>query len=209
VIGVCCGTAVFAAEHRWAAGVFLANQRFTPGVVWMMKIAIWYAIGIAATAVLELGGLIRLSFLDPVWRELLNTNSWVSYSAWLALGFAVGQFFAMVITKNLPAFVCSLFVCILLTWLWVPFLASGAVPTWCLFILPLLLLVITRLTYWPWVSQRPAYWSAFSGTAACLVLMAILGGNLWFRGMPLDSRTKDKFDPQDFLTDPPDDEARH
>jgi hypothetical protein len=101
---------------------------------------------------------------------------------WPLYGFAVAQFCALVCRKTAAAVVISLLVGAVALALWLPSLVVGGVSWWQPYLLPLCLLLATRVAMWPWMSGSLATpRTVVAVTTWVLLGIASVAGSLWYR----------------------------
>src|SRR5260370_3108714 len=143
VIGVLCGTGVFAGDKFDKSRFISEDTRPSSGRLWRIKTGFWLLTA-AGTAVIifmrmRIGNLpsnARFSSSPTLIGLFRRLPSGLLLSLWLIIGFSVGQFFAMFWRKNGMAIVVSLFVSVAVAGLWVPSLAVGGLHAWQVFALP-------------------------------------------------------------------------
>jgi hypothetical protein len=193
LVGIVCGTSVWAREQADASYRFLTNQRLPPGRVWLVKTAFAALAALAALVLGLLGAMIHLwlahgrqpdafpALLASLRLDVLlfRGNSPAVALVWLAYGFAAGQLLGMACRKNLVAVMMSLPVALMLVCAWLPSLVAGGLPAWQVYVVPCLLLAAGRLLLWPWAtdnlaSRRPLFTLAACGGAAAVVVACCL-----------------------------------
>jgi hypothetical protein len=194
-VGVVCGTMVFAPEQ--AAGSFgvLGNQRLPLGRVWVVKTAFW---AVVAAGVAGLVFAITLPIEGSSWEAFRLTRSRVQaqsidlalatmagagvyLSVWLVTGFSVAQFCMLAVRNSAAAVVIAIVVSGAVLLLWVPSSIMGGLKAWQLYVVPVLLLVGSRLAMWPWASNRLGSRKPALLLIGCAVLSAAwIGATLWY-----------------------------
>jgi hypothetical protein len=202
LLGVSCGMAVFAGEQASEEKRFLGDQRLPLGRILTIKTILWLVVALALTAIAALAAVIQIGtgtvnrnipenesllvwLLAPDWgrRELLlHIGEWTWLTFGLAYGFALGQFFTLLVRKTAVALVLALVVGVSLAGLWLPSLVNGGVYLWQVLLVPALLFVGIRPIVWAWASGRlyslrPLL--AFGG--AGVLALASIAGTLWLR----------------------------
>jgi len=207
LLGIGCGTAVFAGEQAGDAQRFLADQRLPIGRIWAVKMSFWLIVAVALTTLTFLAASLRLPaaatlgmrFVEernmveqlvgqkPLSQELLRRIGHGTFlTLGLAYGFAFGQFFTLLARKNAVAVVLAVLVGIAVAAVWVPSLVSGGVRPWQVLVVPALLLVSIRPVLWAWAggrlhTVRPVLVLAGGGALAA----AWMAGNFWFRAVAI------------------------
>jgi hypothetical protein len=204
LLGLVCGVSVFAPDqgpgHR-----FLGSQRFAPGRIWALKTLFWATalLGLMAVAWgLGAGLLVHLNRGDgdvnsrpegsSLWfsrwmgkDELTESvNSALFLGLWALYGFSFGQFFAQLARRPVIALTLAAFTTPLIVALWTPSLLVGGLPVWQVLLVPVVLLLTTRLTLWPWISDRLWTFRPMLGAVgAGALIVLILAGCLWRRAV--------------------------
>jgi hypothetical protein len=223
LLGISCGMAVFAGEQAGETQRFLGDQRLPLGRIWTIKTLFWLvaaialAAGTAVASVLQITSsnidrmvpeneslLERLIARDWGRRELLgHIGPWTWLTFGLAYGFALGQFFTLLVRKAAVALVLALLAGVVLGGLWLPSLVNGGVRVWQVLVVPLLLLVGIRPTLWAWASGRlyslrPML--VFGGTGA--LALAWMAATFWLRVIVIPD-VGEPFDVQAFVASLP------
>jgi len=213
LLGLTCGLAVFAPDQL-DRNRFLGAQRFPPGRLWTAKTLVWAIACLVLTAVLWLVVTALLPTVGLVWQiggpsdlySYKNAGSptyWLSQlmkrsylypggtldaitllTLWPLYGFCFGQFFGQLARRPVIALILTTFVAPLIALLWVPSLIIGGLPAWQIIIVPVLLLLTTRLTLRPWLGGRLMDVRPLIGIGAAAALMVmVLAGCLWYRAV--------------------------
>ena len=181
VLGVVCGSGVWAREQADASYRLLVHQRFPPGRVWLVKTACGAAaalvpVGLGLLGALLSAGLNHLRKPDavPGPGRALGLEALVLYDnppaaalLWVAHGFAVGQLLGIVCRKNLVAVMLALPLAAGLAGAWLPSLVCGGLPAWEPFVVPALLLLAGRRVWWDWGSDNLASRRTARALVAC------------------------------------------
>jgi hypothetical protein len=203
LLGVACGTASFAPEQRDLSYQFLAAQHFPLYAIWRFKIGFWLAAAAVTALLLALAGslvvlagaaLLRAhppagaglptEFHFGTLRELLGPV--LFFGIWLAYGFCAGQVFVWLCRKSILAVLLASMAGAAALSLWLPSLLCRGMNGWQLWVLPVAMLVATRLLVRAWAAgrikeRRPM--TALAGCAAVGLLWA--GGNFGYRAWEL------------------------
>jgi hypothetical protein len=205
VLGIVCGTAVFAGEQSGASGRFLGEQRLPLGRIWTFKIGYWLLL--ATVVVVEIGlGLLLVGaawaagssatqFVDMaeersllsrhlgIDRALLDiTGAGIMLPLWLLYGFSITQLFTLALRKTVPALFLSTAVSFTLLFLWLPSLVCGGLRAWQLFAPPILFLACSRLLMWTWASDHLHGWKLAAILAGLgLVTVLWVAGSIAYR----------------------------
>ncbi len=170
-VGLLGGLGTWGFDQRGEAYRFLGDLRLPPRWVWLAKVGLNDFFVVAALFVVTAGSALRLASL-PVTapspdtgaiRAFQDQQTWVSLAAGPVYGFAAGQFFALICQKMIVSGALASFAGWLLLAFWVP---AQVVSGWDVVQWigpPLILLLATRLAYWPWVSNRLGSRDAASG----------------------------------------------
>ena len=216
VIGIVCGTGVFASEQAAGTYRFLGAQRLPLGRVWAAKVVTWLVVAAVAVLALTVGAVLHVAVAQAVlglyssfdrppsfFEHLTRRSPLLEFVApavfvtlWLAYGFAVGQFVALIVRKSAVAAVLALLVSSVLLSAWVPSLVCGGLPAWQLYLPPAVLLAATALVMRPWVGERLHSPRAVAVLAGGGVLaLGLIAGSLGYRvaevpdvGEPFDVR---------------------
>jgi hypothetical protein len=208
LLGLLCGTGVFAGEQRGGYARYLGDQRLPVGRIWLAKLVAYAGVAVLLSAVLVMGGL--LSLTRHGWMESPDSRSetltgfmvrviglWPAVVLWLGYGFAFGQFFSMVFRKGVVAVVLAGVTAICMVGLWLPSLLLGGVHGWQVFGLPLVLIVASRLVAWAWMTDGLPTWRPAIVLTICIAIGLIwTGGGIAYRvvevpdgGPPFDVAT--------------------
>jgi hypothetical protein len=191
VTGVVFGTGIWRNEQTEKSYRFFSNQRFPPGRVWLAKTTFGLAAALLVIAAGCLGGAVQLSVLASrqqgslfAWVRFSNLSSVVLYqnsfavaALWLVHGFAAGQLFGLLSHKPLVAVMVSVPVGTALIAPWLPSLIGGDLPPWQVYVIPLLLLLASRLILWAWATDCLATRQPLLALGACGLV-----GCLWVAG---------------------------
>ena len=199
LLGLACGLAAFCPDQNDGER-FLGAQRFSPGRIWTAKILFWAMATIVLTALTwEMAIFAKDRLFSDVF--IRNSNDWfhvwpgrdnvaqtispaVFLGLWPLYGFCLGQYFALVVPRPVLALILAVFITPLMVGLWVPSLVFGGVPVWQLLMIPILLLLTTRLAIWPWFSGRLFTGRLLAGIASAAASMVlIMAGFLWYRAV--------------------------
>jgi hypothetical protein len=172
LLGAVCGLSTFIDDQN--DGVrFLGAQRFPPGRIWMVKVGFWGLLLIVLTTIAWLGSILVLILLHPEthlfqraghgngwlgkWlsqdsrSDLLNP--WIFMLMWPMYGFAIGHYFSQVMPRAILASILGIFMSSLVA-IWIPSFLLGGLSLWQVLVVPVLLLLLTRLNQWAWLSSR-------------------------------------------------------
>lgn len=205
LLGLICGLAVFTFDQK-EGRQFLGAQRLPPGRVWTVKILAWGTILFGLTVLAWYVTILCLTTLNPVvtifqpksgeggqwwfyvWMAPLrnsqpdNLDAFTFLGLWPLYGFCFGQFFGQVAPRPILAIILAAFITPLAVGLWIPSFLMGGLSVWQPLIVPLLLLLITRLVQWPWVSGRLWTGRSLAGIGGGVALMMLsFAGSLWYR----------------------------
>jgi hypothetical protein len=172
LLGLACGLATFVDDQN--DGVrFLGAQRFPPGRIWMTKIVFW---GMALFALITVAWVLSLLALVTIHPDIIlfrgrgNPHWWFEkwmhmnsrteildpllfLGIWPLYGFGIGQYFAQVMPRPTLAAILALFLSPLVA-IWIPSFLFGGLALWQVLVVPVLLLLLTRINQWPWLSGR-------------------------------------------------------
>lgn len=174
LIGIVCGTTVFADEQDGGAYRFLGDQRYSLTRIWIVKTGV-RALITAGAVLLMLLAVVLLTFLTrlDLDRELATTQQFPLFprffpgamllaaggpvlfvTLWAAVGFAIGQFCGLICRRPLLALVIALAVGMPAVALWLPSLEMGGLHVWQVAIVPVLLLIATWRLMPAWAAGR-------------------------------------------------------
>jgi len=229
LLGLVFGLAVFGTDQaegrRW-----LAARRLPPGRVWALKTIVW---GSALAGLIDLTWWLATILTPPSQAEALilphgNPDFWLDLwerwrsapaqeragedffgnpvivlALWPIYGFAFGQFFGQVVQRRRLAALLAVFVTPLVVALWLPALLFGGLHSWHTLIVPVLLLLTTRLAAGPWIAGRLCTAKPALGlTGAVAVMVASLVGCLWLRATEIPD-VGEPFDVKGFIANLP------
>jgi hypothetical protein len=207
VVGVVCGSTVFLGEQGHGTYRFLGDQRLPPGRVWLWKTAFWLAAAVAVSVLVLVGGGAGAaigaahgsggsgSAGDYRWLFLVPLPA--AGGLWLLYGFSIAQTCSLVWRRSVAALFMALVLSATASSPWLPSLLGGGLPSWQVFVVPVLLLAFNRLVMWAWVGDRFHAWRPLAGLALCAALaVAWTAGCIAYRvaevpdpGEPFDVRT--------------------
>ncbi|HMF17722.1 MAG TPA: hypothetical protein VKE98_10980, partial [Gemmataceae bacterium] len=169
LLGVSCGTAAFAQEQSDLSYQFLAAQHFPLKSFWNVKIVFWFLAGVGAVLLmLASGGLVVLLSLGnrPGAQANLFPGQFhfgtlketmgpvLFFSIWLVYGFCIGQVFVLLCRKSILAALLSGLVTAGALGLWLPSVLCRGMGGWQVWLMPLALLLATRLLMRAWAAGR-------------------------------------------------------
>jgi hypothetical protein len=214
LVGVLCGSAVFAGEQSGTSYRFLADQRLPLGRIWTGKTLFWLAVAAGVSFLVFLGALLHALIAD--WHHLdslvpgttltdwlrkerilsLNMAPLPFLTFWVLNGFCAAVLLTQLFRKTVIALPMALLLAAGMGGIWVPSLVMGGTLFWQLLGVPVLLLVTSRLFMWPWVHGRLYTRRSLVGLAGCgLLALTWTAGGLWYRvaevpdvGEPFDLR---------------------
>lgn len=212
ILGMLCGLTVFCPDQK-DAHLFLGAQRVPAGRYWTGKILFWgiglfvFCFAVYSMATNSLPGLrdtmgvheyglsrLWISKWDKMalWSHVPDTisqapelfNPFVFVGIWPVYGFCIGQFFGQFMKRPVLALILTVILSPVVVALFVPSLVIGGVMPWQVAAIPILLLLSTRLAFWPWLSGR--LWTLkplILLTCSAALMVASLGGFLWYRAV--------------------------
>jgi hypothetical protein len=151
--GLVAGVSIFGVEHRAGTNRFLAHHGVRPGVVWLVKNAVW-ALGLALlwTPLAVLGVFRALESAhfkgDPMSLPLLS-------AAMLVSSVPIGLLCGMTIRRGITALVVAVVVAMALWMPQIALLSQGMMPFWIPVLTPLALLVVSWAWSGDWQIERP------------------------------------------------------
>jgi ABC-type transport system involved in multi-copper enzyme maturation permease subunit len=198
LVGVACGTAVFAGEQAEGAFKFWGDQRLPVGWLWLRRSVFWAGTGAVVAGLMLLAALLhvvaqdkglpddpsailaRLLGLEP---KLFRWDETLAFLVvWPAYGFALGQLCCLVWRKTAVAAVVAILTSAGSASVWVPSLVGGGLHLVQVLGAPLLLLAACRLALWDWVTDRlGTRLAAARLTGGVLVACAWVASSLAYR----------------------------
>ena len=199
LLGLACGLAAFCPDQG-DGGRFLGAQRFSPGKVWSVKTLSWGISAILLTVLaFWMAMYARYELLPTVFNRYSHSdwvNDWIPaplrqaviplvfFGLWPVYGFFVGHFLGLLMPRPVLAVFLAIFITPLAVGIWVPSLVFGGVPIWQLLLVPVLLLMTTRLAIWPWTAGRLTEVKPLLAIAGAVALMVLaVAGCLWHRAV--------------------------
>jgi hypothetical protein len=173
LLGVACGTAMFAQEQSDLSYQFLAAQHFPLKTVWKIKALFWSAAAVLLPLFLMVGGTLgiaaalavrrRPGALEPAepaqfgfefgtLRQLLGPV--LFFGVWLVYGFCAGQLCVLLCRKTVMAVMLAGLVGLVAVGLWLPSLLCLGMGGWQVWVLPLVALAATRALVRAWAGGR-------------------------------------------------------
>jgi hypothetical protein len=173
LLGVACGTAVFAQEQSDLSYQFLAAQHFPLRTVWKVKALFWSAVAVLLPLFLMVGGTLgiaaaltlrrRPGAMEPVepaplgfefgtLRQLLGPV--LFFGVWLVYGFCAGQLCVLLCRKTVMAVMLGALVALAAVGLWLPSLLCLGMSGWQVWVPPLVALAATRALLRAWAGGR-------------------------------------------------------
>jgi hypothetical protein len=217
LVGVACGTAVFAGEQMYGAERFLGEQRLPRWLVWLGKVGFWLEIMVWCFAILA-GVVLLLAFFQHInfnqtqpFGQTLADRAMISIyidpiyflTVWMLYGFTIALFFGQILQKSAVAPVVALMASGLALLAWWPSLMCGGLHWWQIYTPPALLLAGSYFLYQPWVSGRLYTPRVALGMVGLLVGISVwIAGNLWYRSVEIPE-IEEPFDRQAFLASLP------
>jgi ABC-type transport system involved in multi-copper enzyme maturation permease subunit len=198
LLGVGCGTAVFAGEQAEGAFKFWGDQRLPVGWLWLRRTLYWAVVGAAVAGVMLLAALLHViaqghgvpAGAAPALESMLGLPPGVFglegiiafVLLWPTYGFALGQICALVWRKSAVAVVVAIMAAGGIGVVWLPSLLAGGLHVVQVLGVPLLLLLACRLTLWDWITDCLRTRAALTRLVGGTVLAgAWIVGNLAYR----------------------------
>jgi ABC-type transport system involved in multi-copper enzyme maturation permease subunit len=190
--GVIVGVALFADEQGTESARFWGERRLRVGGLWGAKLAFGFGLLLWLIVLLQLP-----SYLAPLADSNRSTMYLVQVyrSAIFSTGFPIlllillgpvyglvfGQLAALLFRKPVVAAAVGVMLGGMAVALWLPSLFSGGLHAWQLLTPPLIVLGVSRLSAWPWATNRLAARGPLLRLACGLVLVAgsLAGGIAW------------------------------
>ncbi len=152
VVALTAGVSVFNLENRARTHRFLAYHGARPGLVWLIKLAIW-SIGLATVW----GVLMALVIFFDVPGRPQALGEWIPLVLPLPLGFAAGQLCGMAIQRGITAWVAALIVTLALAVPGAALVAGLMLPVMGLLaVAPIAMLAVSWAWSDDWLFDRPA-----------------------------------------------------
>ena len=152
VVALTAGVSVFNLENRTRTHRFLAYHGARPGLVWLIKLAVW-SIGLASVW----GVLMALVIFFDVPGRPQTLGEWIPLVLPLPLGFAAGQLCGMAIQRGITAWVAALIVTLALAVPGAALVAGLMLPVMGLLaVAPIAMLAVSWAWSDDWLFDRPA-----------------------------------------------------
>jgi ABC-type transport system involved in multi-copper enzyme maturation permease subunit len=208
VLGLVCGLTAFMGEQSGGSEVFLGTERVPAGRFWIHKVCLWLMLLVVLAGLfwlipvvraftgeqhpgtnLEANRIwlaIRILGISPNLVSMIDAGTYAGL--WLLHGFAIGQIFAMTCRKTVVAGFLSIGACLAVGAIWLPSVLYGGLHFWQILGAPLILLVGSRLAYWPWIGNRLISLRPLTGLIVCGLLAAgWIGAQLTYRVLEIPS----------------------
>jgi hypothetical protein len=146
------------------------------------------------------------SWAGPTIEPERSLNPILFLALWPVYGFCIGLFLGQVMRRPVIALILTVFIAPVVVALWVPSFLIGGLPAWQVMVIPLTLLLTSRLAQRPWISDR--LWNArpLAGIVLATILMAgWLASCLWYRVIEVPD-VGEPFDVKAFLATLPSEE---
>ena len=211
ILGTVCGVTCFLDEQDGPRR-FLGDQRYPLGTVWGIKVGLRFLL-LFISLFAAIVPLLVLLFIDlgsrshdrasqealsgRLFRSRLvgfTIPTGVMLFAPALTGFAVGLLSGIVFRKAFIAVMAGVALALFALGVWVPGLLIGGVPSWQVFLVPVILLVAARLLMRPWTAERlltRRVVLAMIGLIVCCVLLLGLGLRDRVESIP-DSPTREE-----------------
>ncbi len=138
-------------------------------------------------------------WLDQLYHWPFIQSPALLLGLWPVYGYCLGQFFGQVVRRPIIALILSLCIAPVVAAFWMPSLLIGGVALWQASVIPLLLLLTTRLALWPWFSGRLLTLRPLLGiTASSLLVVLCLAGFLALRAFEVPD-LGEPFDVDEFI----------
>jgi tetratricopeptide (TPR) repeat protein len=147
------------------------------------------------------GILPNLLGISPQFLPIIDIGTFAGL--WLLHGFAIGQVFALACRKTVVAGFLSIGACLAVAAFWLPSVLYGGLHFWQILGAPVVLLVGSRLAYWPWIGNRILTWRPIATLITCGVLgVAWIGCQLAYRVFEVPT-TAQQFNRAEFVAELP------
>ena len=214
VLGLLCGLPTFMDDQK--DGVrFLGAQRFPPGIIWGMKIGFWGVVLLAMITVAWFTNVLALlshdsdSGMFQSWKHTLLFQRWIGtermrlinplifLGIWPLYGFCFAQYFAQVMPRPVVGGILAFLVAPLVG-VWIPSQLFGGLSLWQVLVVPVLLLLLTRINQRSWLMGRLLVGKPLVVLLGGAVLVVVgLAGSLWYRVLEIPN-VGEPFDVQAF-----------
>ncbi len=145
------GANVFGSENMARTHRFLTHHGARPGLVWLVKMAVW----MVGATILGVPLAILLMFNTRPAR-LEPSQAWVAGIAAILINFAVAQLGGMAMRRGITAVAISMMIALaVLVPLW-GLLMANMLPIWGMFVVPVGLLFVSWAWSGDWLFDRPA-----------------------------------------------------
>jgi hypothetical protein len=211
-LGLVCGLAAFVPDQK-DHNKFLGAQRFPAGKLWLAKTTFFgiccaLLTGMAwviptvilpyASVVWQIGGVYEVRHYNNVgnaryWLGMIWMKGWplnqsvnpiLLLALWPIYGYSYGLLFGQLARRPVIALIFSYFLAFLFAMLWLPSLFIGGVPAWQIALIPVLLLVTSRLSMRPWLAGRLGEARPLMGFGGVAILLVIAQAScLWYRAV--------------------------
>ncbi len=220
LIGVICGLHVFQPDQLDERFRFFGDQRIPRTRVWFTKVFVGFLIavlllGFMATlaSVMTLGSPIFQGNMNPgqTWYQLFVEKQVIPgfvplaqfLPVWAVYGFTVGLLCGQLFRKSVVSSMVAQGLSVLLLLAWLPSIACGGLPTWQLYVVPLMLLFASWAFMRPWLSSRGYERPALYGIAGLGLLVVLwMAGSIWYR-MAAIPDVDPSFDPNRYVASIP------
>ncbi len=146
------------------------------------------------------------SWAGPTVEPERNLDPILFLTLWPVYGFCIGLFLGQVLRRPVIALILTVFIMPVVVALWVPSFLIGGLPVWQVMVIPLTLLLTSRLAQRPWTSDRLWNVGPLTGIVVASIFMVCwLAGCLWYRVIEVPD-VGEPFDVKAFLATLPSEE---
>ena len=154
-VSLVAGASVFGLENRARTQRFLTHHGARPGLVWLVKLAVW-GVGLGSMLWGLLAIMARLPWTTQSGASVVSIENWLSGILMIPLYFGVALLCGMAIRRGITAVVIALVIGLALTIPLVSLLAAEMLPVQGLLVIPAGLLAVSWAWSGDWLLDRPA-----------------------------------------------------
>ncbi|MGF1582103.1 MAG: ABC transporter permease [Gemmataceae bacterium] len=198
LVGVIGGLHVFQSDQTNDRFRFLGDQRFPMTCVWLLKVFLGLVAVCVSLVVMRLMALAimvgrsheepNFQITAPDWNAFLIEEQFVPelipmiqfLPVWATYGFSVGLLCGQMFQKPIVSSIVAQGISVLLLLLWIPLIVCGGLPTWQLYVVPVVFLTTSWLHMRSWISGRShEFWPCMrfigTGVFVALWMFVVLG----------------------------------
>lgn len=160
LIGVVCGTAVFAHEQSSQSYQCLAAAHLPLRQIWRFKILFWLGLAVLVSLLLAVSSAVGIMIRSA--NQPLNFpgtfyglfGPLLFLGIWLFYGFCTGQLIVWLCRKNILALLISTMTAVTAIGMWLPAIVCGGLSGWQMWVPPLTMLIATCVLVRAWAGGR-------------------------------------------------------